>query len=188
MSIYNAHKVTAIPATYAANDLFFMAPADQPTDLEVYLADSAGASLRKIFSRSDTTAAINTAIEALNNGSVADNIAARNSIAAPKDAQQVLVIDATADDTVDAGAATYVYRAATAEWVKISEAESLDLEITWAALTGKPNSTPALIDAAVAAAHSHPNMTQLGNIGQDGEGNMTYNGDVVATVWATENW
>ena len=78
----------------------------------------------------------------------------------------MFVEDAGADPLVDSGWAIYRYRAVEeavgtegeegyvpgreAAWIKIAEAESLDVVMSWANLTGKPSSTAVQIDGAVA--------------------------------------
>ena len=57
---------------------------------------------------------------------VAD-IAARNALTGLSPGDQAYVTDASADATVDAGAALYVYDGAA--WNKIAEFESLDLSV-----------------------------------------------------------
>ena len=97
--------------------------------------------------------------------SVAD-IAARDALTGLADGAKVFVEDAGADPVVDSGWAIYRYRAVEeavgtegeegyvpgreAAWIKIAEAESLDVVMSWANLTGKPSSTAAQIDGAVA--------------------------------------
>lgn len=81
---------------------------------------------------------------------IVDTIADRDALT-PTNGQQVLVIDATGDPTVDSGAATYVWREDPGEWIKLSEAESMDVVLDWSKIQNGPASTPAEIDAAVAA-------------------------------------
>ena len=87
------------------------------------------------------------------------------------------MLDASADATVASGAATYVYDFGNTTWVKISEAESLDVVLDWSNIQNGPSSSPAAIDAAVADSHTHANKTQLDKIGENGDGNLTYDGD-----------
>lgn len=188
MSTYNAHKVTAVPAAYAANDVFFVAPTNDAEALEIYVANSAGTALRRISTKADVQGMIDASIELVGTGLIADNISERDALTAPKDAQQILVIDATDDPDVESGAATYVYKADTAEWIKISEAESMDVVATWSAITGKPNAAPIDIDSAVTQMHSHSNKSQLDLIDQDANGDLLYNGALVRAGWANEAW
>ena len=46
-------------------------------------------------------------------------------------------------------------------WQKIAEGESLDVVVSWDSITGKPNSTPAAIDQAVADDHTHSNKAVI---------------------------
>lgn len=95
--------------------------------------------------------------------------------------------DATGDATVASGGATYLYNVAGAAWVKISEAESMDVSLNWAALVGRPSSAVADIDDAVAKRHTHANKTELDKIGEAG-GELTYNGAQVKTEWGSTGW
>jgi hypothetical protein len=112
---------------------------------------------------------------------VAD-IAARNALVLTKNTQ-VLVLDATGDSTVTSGAATYLYRVSTTSWIKISEAESLDLVLQWANIQGKPTSSPSAIDTAVSNSHTHTNKTQLDKIGENPDGHFTYNSALPKIGW-----
>lgn len=51
---------------------------------------------------------------------------------------RVLVTDASADSTVDVGWAEYVWNGS--EFIKVAEAESLDVVLSWDNVTGKPSS------------------------------------------------
>lgn len=117
---------------------------------------------------------------------VAD-IAARDALA-PTGSWQVFVRDATGDPTVGAGGAMYLWDTANSAWVKTMESESLDIALTWGALQGKPNSSVANIDDAVAKRHTHANKTELDKIGQNVEGDLTYGGVPVRTQWASTGW
>ena len=178
-------KVTSVPGVLTAHTLYLVAPTAHPGYLEVYVTDAAGAITR----RTPTVDDIQAMIDASASGAttVVDNIAARNALPLV-DGKTVLVVDATADATVASGAATYVYRLAATAWAKISEAESMDISLAWANIAGKPSSSPAAIDAAVAASHAHTNLTQLNQIGQDASGNLTYNGALPMAGFATANW
>jgi hypothetical protein len=100
----------------------------------------------------------------------------------------VYVINATGDNTVTAGGATYLYNPTTEAWVKASESESMDVVMSWANLTGKPTSAVVDIDDAVTKRHAHANAAQLAKIGEDGGGSMTYNGTLVGANWANAAW
>jgi len=129
---------------------------------------------------------IDAAVNGLGAMDIVDDIAARDALDLSENAI-VLVLDASADATVSSGAATYAYRASPDLWVKISEAESMDLALTWASLSDKPSSAVAEIDDAVAKKHSHANKTQLDKINEV-EGRLTYAGLAVSTDWATIGW
>lgn len=60
------------------------------------------------------------------------------------------MVDASADPTVDSGSATYVYSTAQSVWIKIAEAESMDVVLDWALIQNKPTAAVGAIDAAAA--------------------------------------
>lgn len=183
-----AHKVTALPGTLEPDSIYFVAPAARPNYVEVYVTNAAGDAARKIIDQPDIQAMIDAAVAAGSGGTIiVDTIAARDAISA-ENAQTVYVVDASADATVTTGGATYIWRESTTSWIKMSEAESLDLSLTWAAITGGPTSSPANIDLAVTQRHTHANMTELGQIGEDGEGNLTYGGAQPLAPWSTTAW
>lgn len=184
----HAHKVTALPGSLAANSIYFVAPAARPDYVEIYVTNAAGDAARRVIDQSAIQAMIDAAVASGSGGAViVDDIAARDAIVADN-AQTVYVVDASADASVNSGGALYIWRASSSAWVKMSEAESLDLSLTWVAITGGPASSPALIDAAVTARHSHANMTELGKIGEDGDGNLTYGGARPVAPWASTGW
>ena len=66
---------------------------------------------------------------------VVQNISSRNALHAFT-GLHVLVLDATADESVEVGGAEYVYNGTT--WVKISELRDLDMIIQWENIQNKP--------------------------------------------------
>lgn len=114
---------------------------------------------------------------------VVADITARDALA-PTQNTQVLVIDATGDPSVTAGAATYIWDNGNTAWVKISEAESLDVVLDWNNITNGPSSSAAAIDAAVANSHTHANLTELNKIDEDVDGDPTYDG----ANFCSERW
>lgn len=84
---------------------------------------------------------------------VVADIAARNAISNKYEGLHVWVVDASGDTTVTAGAAEYIWTGTA--WAKLSEAESLDVTVTWSNISGKPTSAVVDIDNAVALKHSH---------------------------------
>ena len=59
-----------------------------------------------------------------------DNIAARNALALNDRDGIIYVTDATGDPTVTLGSATYGWNATTSAWLKLTEFESLDLDLS----------------------------------------------------------
>ena len=94
-------------------------------------------------------AAVDTALAAIQPGSLSSvvaDIAARDAIASPSVGDIATAVDASADATVDAGAANYIWDGAA--WLKLSEVESLDISvgITGANTTADGNYTQEFAD------------------------------------------
>ena len=111
---------------------------------------------------------------------VVNDIAARDGLESPKQGDLCWVKDATADATVSTGAAQYIYDGSA--WVKIAEAESMDLVINWADIQGKE-----AVEAAMGKAHEHANADLLNGISASGDtmtvnGKTYYSGRMVAII------
>ena len=108
--------------------------------------------------------------------------------------QLVWVTDASGDTTVTSGWAVYRKKVGTgidyttlAGWQKVAEAESLDVVVSWDNIQGKPSSTPAEIDQAVADDHTHSNKAALDELADATTGTapdevigLTYKGRALA--------
>lgn len=187
MATFKIFRETALPATMQPHSVYLVAPASSPNYVEMYVTDATGANARRIIKESDVTTMIANAMSGTSSITVLADIAARDALT-PTGTQYVYVRDASADTTVNAGGATYLYDVANTAWVKISEAESLDITLDWASLTGKPASTAAQIDGAVAASHTHANKTELDAIGKDAQNNLTFNGTRPTIEWTSTGW
>lgn len=187
MAMVSIYKETALPGTLTANSIYLIAPTGSVDYVEMYVTGASASTVRRIIKESDIEAMIATALSGLTQLEFAADIAARNALTLVN-GMSVLVLDASDDPTVTSGSATYVYRLATTEWIKIAEHESQDLALTWSALQGKPTSAVVDIDDAVAKRHSHTNKTQLDKVGEDGSGAFTYNDALPKIAWDTTGW
>jgi hypothetical protein len=188
MAEYKIWKETALPGSLEAHSIYLIAPAAKPDYVEVYVTGAAGTTVKRVIGQDDVQALIDASISGLGAGiEIVADIAARNALS-PTANIQVLVLDASADATVTSGAATYVYNAGTSAWVKIAEHESMDVTLNWAGIVGRPTSSVADIDDAVAKRHTHANKTQLDKVGEDGNGKLTYNGALPVIAWNSTGW
>lgn len=187
-NIFQIYKEVALPAILAPNAIYIIAPPTDAIHVEIYVTNAAGTASRKVLDAADVQTMINQTIAGANELFVVADIAARNALLPLTVAKFVYVIDATADATVSLGGATYIYNPADTSWTKISEAESMDAVINWGNIVGRPTSSPAQIDAAVAATHTHANKTQIDKITEDAGGNLLYSGGLPATGWTSTNW
>lgn len=179
-------KVSTLPGTLVPDAFYYVANGSYA---ESYITDQAGVA-KSLGNSAMINALIADALASLPSSGapvlyVAD-IAARDALE-PEQAVFVLVQDATGDPTVGAGAALYAWNPATSAWLKVSEYESMDITLTWAAIQGKPTSTPAAIDLAVSQSHSHANKATLDKLSADADG-LLYDGQAVNSRWKTLNW
>lgn len=114
---------------------------------------------------------------------VVADIQARNAMAVEDlyESLFVYVLDATGDPTVASGAALYIYaqdidNPGSYVWHKVAEMESLDVELNWSDILGRPTSTPAAIDQQVTDSHTHSNKTVLDALSESVNGNLSYEG------------
>ena len=180
-------RVNALPGTLIAETIYLVKTGNE---LTLTVTGNTGAVVATTVSKADVNTAISTAIGALdmsNSVEFAANIAARNAMTLTKSGF-VYVADATADATVSAGAAMYLYDFTNTTWHKVTEYESLDLVLSWDKITGKPNSSVADIDDAVAKRHSHANMAVLDLLTAT-DGKLQYDGaDVGGVITNGNEW
>lgn len=188
MATLKIFRETALPGTLVPYAIYFIAPASDATLLEIVVVDAAGTASRHVINKADIQAMIDASMASAGASdlTIVADIAARNALT-PTGNLYAYVQDATGDATVDSGGATYLYNFATTTWIKVSEAESMDVVLSWSGLLDKPTSAVADIDDAVAKRHSHANKTQLDQIGEAG-GELTYNGLQVKTEFSSTAW
>lgn len=188
MATLKIYRETALPGSLVPYGLYLIAPPGDATLLEVVAVNADGSASRHVINKADIQGMIDASMAAAgaNNLVIVDDITARDALD-PDQAIQVYVVDATGDATVESGGATYLYRPTTSAWIKISEAESLDVVLSWANIQDGPSSSAADIDDAVTKRHTHANKTQLDKIGE-ADGEMTYNGVQVKTEYASTAW
>lgn len=180
------HKVNALPGTLEPSTMY-MVKSGVAGLMDIYVSSNDGSEARHIISRTEIQDMVNSSVASTSHIYVVADIAARDALA-PEVVTQALVIDATADVTVQAGAATYVFDPVGDVWSKIAEHESLDVVLTWASIQGRPTSTVAEIDDAVGKRHVHANATQLDKIDEDGNGLMTYDGANIHAYLSSDQW
>lgn len=186
MNLLRIERVLSLPETLEPSTMY-IARSEHEGLVEVHFTNLDGSSSRKVIGKTEIESMVNTAIAGFNNILIATNIADRNSMTLERNSL-VLVLDATGDEGVSNGAALYIYNYLESEFIKVSEFESLDLNLTWDNIQDKPNSSPAQIDAAVDNSHMHENMSSLQKIGEDGQGNLTYNGSGINANVTISDW
>lgn len=187
MATIKFFKVTTLPAILEGHAVYYVAHATKPNHVEMYVTSADASVVRRIVNIDDIQSMIDNSISASNTFEIVDNIAARDALNLLGN-KFVLVLDATGDPTVTNGAATYAWRSSNSSWVKISEYESMDVSLTWAAIQNKPVSSVVDIDAAVVQRHSHGNFTELNKISEDANGDFQYFGNYPRARLEQANW
>lgn len=182
---FKVYKETGVPQTWVNNGLYFIKDPAK-TYAEIYITSTTGTPQR-LINQDDIQSLINSAIETTNELVIVNTIADRNALVLTK-TTSVYVKNATGDVTVTTGGAYYLWDSAGSAWIKTAEAESMDVTLSWANISGKPSSSASAIDTAVSNSHTHSNKTQLDKIGEDGNGNVTYNSSVITNALETTNW
>lgn len=186
MALVKFYKVATLPGTLEPDSFYYV---ENGSYAESYLTNSLGQARavgNSAMINALIGAAITDALSDLNALEVVPDIAARDALVLERNAL-ALVIDATADPTVDAGSALYAYVEADASWVKVAEYESMDVVLQWSSIQGRPNSTPAQIDTAVSQTHTHSNKAVLDKFSESA-GQVLYNGSAIQANWETANW
>ncbi len=187
MSDLKFQKVLVLPTTFTPNTIYIVGNGEVNNVAGMYVSDLTGTTVRSIVDVAFTSDLINNMLSEINSGRtfVVDTYSDLSTVDTNL-YTMAMVIDATGDVSVNSGAALYVYRQTTTSWVKISETESNDLVFDWQYLQNKPNATKEEIDAAVAASHTHNNSEVLNKIGEDQEGNITFNNVVITPILLTK--
>ena len=182
------YAVATLPQTLEADSFYYVA---NGAVAESYLTDSAG-NAKSV----GNTAMINQLVTAAladwestsNQVNIVADIAARDALTATIEKNvMILVIDATADPTVDVGSALYAYDFAAEQAYKVAEYESMDITIQWDEVQGRPNSSVAQIDDAVGKSHQHTNKAVLDKF-TEASGELKFAGEPIATMWTTKDW
>lgn len=185
MAQLRIERVAALPAQLTASTLYFVRGSE--ADLaELVLVGSDVGEVRHLLNKSEVAAMIAAASTELSNIIVVPDIAARDALT-PTQNEIVLVVDATGDPSVNAGAATYLYELATTTWIKIAEYESMDVSFDWANILNGPGSSPAQIDSAVSQAHTHANKGVLDLLDSNEDG-LTFGGTPVGNFITNAEW
>lgn len=183
----NFYAVSALPGSLEPDSFYYVA---NGSVAESYLTDNLGNAKsvgNTVMINQLITAAL-ASWEGANGMPIVADIAARDALFATATANMLaLVIDASADPTVESGSALYAYDFGSSTVYKVAEYESMDLVIQWASIQGRPNSSVAQIDDAVGKAHQHTNKEVLDKF-TEVSGQLLYAGEGIATSWATKDW
>lgn len=179
-------RVNTLPNTLAGSTMYVVKGSDAAL-ADVYFTNNDGTEARHVINKTEIDQMITDSIGDFTNIQIAATIVARNALAPTRNVL-ALVLDATGDATVNAGAALYVFDAGNATWNKVSEFENLDVTLTWSMLQGRPTSSVADIDDAVAKRHSHANTAELVKVGEGADGVFQYNGAYIEARIAVNEW
>lgn len=184
----NFYAVIALPEPLEPNSFYYV---DNGAVAESYLTDAAG-NAKSVGNTVMISQLVATALadweKTSNSMPIVADIAARDALILTLEKNSfILVLDASADPTVESGSALYAYDFETATVHKIAEYESMDLIIRWTDIQGRPESTSEQIDSTVGKAHTHSNKAVLDKFTEAG-GVLLYGGEGIETQWATKDW
>lgn len=182
------YAVAALPGTLEADSFYYVA---NGSIAESYLTDSAG-NAKSVGNTVMVNQLIANALadweKTSNAMPIVADIAERDALILTLEKNAfILVLDASADATVNSGSALYAYDFNATTSYKVAEYESMDLVIQWASIQGRPSSSVAQIDDAVGKAHQHANKSVLDKFTESG-GELLYSGEGIATQWAAKDW
>lgn len=178
------HRVLSVPDDLEVGGIYFVRKEGNLADLFVVGSDGVRVD---ILSDLYVDARVDAKIAGLSVLKVVADVSGRDAIASPNEGEQVYVLDASGDSTVDSGAAKYIYDGS--GWVKVYEEEGIDIDFSlmsvgWGQLTGKPASVVSMIDEAVDKRHGHGNKGLLDDFFLDTAGRLSFVGDGnVVSYW-----
>ena len=177
MNSFTIERVLALPEILTPSTMYIVKSIDSGL-VEIYFTSADALEIRHVINKSEVQALINDAVSGFSGTLIVNTIAERDALTLSANTM-VLVLDATGDVTVTAGAATYLFNTVASTWHKIAEFESLDLVLTWSVIQNGPISSPGQIDAAVGQSHTHSNLGFLDKVAEDGNGEFVYNGSLI---------
>lgn len=167
------YKVNNLPETLNPDSLYVIRKSEYHK-AELVFTSSSGEVLPVIDTEAVQTL-IADAVSKTSSINMFDNIEERNAAQFMGDAS-VYVVDASDDPQVGDGPALYFYKKSTNEFTLILCAK----HTSWGEILNGPQSTPAQIDAAVQNAHVHENTEIINELGDDGNGQLTYKGALIS--------
>lgn len=182
-------RVNMLPGTLEANTMYIVkAPGALEADL-VFTGSDPTVNASTI-SRMSIEQIVGTAVDASTSvyfkQAYADMLSDR-----PKANALVYVADTTGDPTATTASRVYLYNKATNTFMGFPNSGGGSSDVTWNQILGKPTSTPAQIDQAVAQMHTHTNKQVLDLIGENASQKLTFRGaqvDTPSPVTFTANW
>lgn len=183
-------RVNQLPATLEANTMYVVkAPGALTADLVFTGSDPTVTA--KTVSRIDVEQIVGTAVDASTSvyfkQAYGDMLTDR-----PKANGLVYVADTTGDPTATTSTRVYLYNKALNTFMGFpNSGGGGSTDVTWNQILGKPASTPAQIDQAVAQMHTHTNKVVLDMIGENASQKLTFRGaqvDTPSPVTFTATW
>lgn len=182
---YKLFRLTALPGTLAADSIYFTA-GPNAGELNLTITGNTGAIQRSVISHAEVDVKVANAMAGNDSIKSVADIAARDALTLATSGM-VLVVDASSEADVVAGAALYFYTKSTDTYTKVSEFESLELD--WAHLKDKPAETVADIDEVVSNLIGNAADT-LTDISEDANGDLEFNSKVMGKSYfeGTPDW
>lgn len=176
-------RVTSLPFPLDNNTLYIVR---DPATSEIYLHCTGrdATIMAKTIRSQDVANMIATASLGFTSVVITRNIGDMQALSYTKNTF-IYVDDATTDPTVEFGAASYIYNAATGQFAKVAQA--IIPPTDWDDIVGRPDAVPDDIDDAVTRRHGHINKATLDALSEI-EGRLCLNGAPVSSMNFTSNW
>lgn len=180
-------RVSALPVPLVANTMYIVKAVGSDLAELVFVGNNV-ANVAKTISYSQVDQMVQDAAEAAvlagKSVFVVADIAERNALN-PTIPVIAYVKDTSGDPLATTASGTYVYDLGSGVWLPMSSGGA-GTNVNWNDINGRPASSPAQIDTAVASS-IHANRSVLNALG-DSNGKLTYGGQPVSDVTVEANW
>lgn len=182
MSKFKIIRVNALPQAVEPSAMYIVKSADS-TVANLYFTSTDGSITVPGVTEQfviDKVSQLNSS--GWNDFEIVETITERNAMLKPGNTL-IMVVDASGDEFGSTGSVLYMYRKTTDTYLLMSSFNGGGgVAVSWASISGRPNSSAANIDSAVQNSHTHINMATLNRIGINTDGQMLVDGAMFANV------
>lgn len=186
MAKISIERVIQLPEQLASSTIYVVKGADSSI-AELYFTSTDGQELRHLINKDDINTLIASQISDFNNLLLTSDIPSRDALELSRNIL-VFVQDATGDTSVSSGAALYFFDASESDFIKVSQYDTSGVVLEWSLIDNRPASSVEAIDDSVSKSHNHSNSDVLNLLGQNEDGDLTFNGKTIGTTVVIADW